>query len=75
MAAAKKEVKQTEQTEKKIKVTLTRSVSGRLKKQERTVRALGLSKIGESKVYTDSPAMRGMLGVVSHMVAVEEVQL
>jgi len=64
-----------EQQEKKIKVTLIRSVSGRLKKQERTIRALALSKIGESKVYPDTAAMRGMLAVVSHMVSVEEINL
>jgi large subunit ribosomal protein L30 len=71
MATAKKEAKQTE---KKIRVTLTRSISGRLKRQERTVQALGLHKIGESKVFTDGDAVRGMIAVVSHMVTVQEVQ-
>ena len=60
-------------TEKKIKVTLTKSISGRLKRQERTIRALGLTKIGDSKVYDDTTAIRGMINVVSHMVAVEEI--
>ena len=74
MAAKKEKTTEPEkQAVKQIKVTLTASVSGRLKKQERTVRALGLNKIGESKVYNDSAAMRGMLGVVSHMVRVEDV--
>ncbi|GHV03290.1 50S ribosomal protein L30 [Clostridia bacterium] len=73
MATAKKEAK-TENTEKKIEVTLTRSVSGRLKKQERTIRALGLHKIGETKVFPDTAAVRGMINVVSHMVSVKEVQ-
>ena len=71
MATAKKE-KQPESQDKKIKVTLTRSVSGRLKKQERTIRALGLTKIGESKVFTDGKPIRGMIAVVSHMVSVED---
>ena len=58
---------------KQIKVTLIRGITGRLQKQERTIRALGLTKIGESKVYTDSAAMRGMINVVSFMVRVEEI--
>jgi large subunit ribosomal protein L30 len=63
-----------EQQGKKIKLTLTRSISGRLKKQERTVQALGLKKIGESKIFTDGAAIRGMINVVSHMVTVEAAE-
>jgi large subunit ribosomal protein L30 len=73
MATAKKSEK-PENAGKKIKVTLTRSVSGRLKRQERTAKALGLTKIGDSKVFADNAAVRGMLTVVGHMISVEEVQ-
>jgi len=62
-----------EENEKKIKVTLIKSVSGRLKKQGRTIKALGLTKIGESKVFTDGAPIRGMIAVVEHMVTVEEI--
>ena len=57
----------------KIKVTLVRSTAGCLKKQIKTVEALGLGKIGTSKVHNDNDAIRGMIVVVSHLVAVEAV--
>lgn len=55
----------------KVKVTLTKSISGRLDKQKKTVEALGLRKIGQSKVFEDSDVLRGMLFKVSHLVKVE----
>ena len=58
---------------KKIKVTLLKSISGRLVKQQRTVQALGLSKIGQSVEHNDNPAIRGMIFVVKHLVTVSEV--
>lgn len=67
--AAKKEAKQEV---KKLKVTLVKSTAGRLVKQQRTVEALGLKKIHQSVTVDDTPAMRGMINVVSHLVSVEE---
>ncbi len=58
---------------KQIKVTLTRSTIGCLEKQKKNVEALGLRKIGSSKVHNDTPVIRGMINVVSHMVRVEEI--
>lgn len=58
---------------KKIKVTLVKSVSGRLEKQQKTVQALGLRKIGQSVVHNDNEAIRGMVFVVKHLVEVSEV--
>lgn len=63
---AKKKVNQ-------IKVTLVKSTIGRLKNQQATVEALGLHKIGSSKIHNDNPVIRGMIDVVSHLVKVEEV--
>ena len=57
-----------------VKVTLTRSLIGYPKDQRATVKALGLTKIRSSVVKEDSPALRGMLHKVAHMVKVEEVQ-
>ena len=57
---------------KQIKVTLVKSTIGAVKKQQATVEALGLHKIGQSKVFTDSEVLHGMLKVVSHLVKVEE---
>lgn len=58
---------------KKLKVTLIRSTIGCLEKQKRTVEALGLKKIRSCKIHSDTPATRGMIFVVKHLVSVEEV--
>jgi len=58
----------------KIKIKLIRSVIGSLPKQRATVRALGLRKIGSSTEQEASPAVLGMVKVVSHLVSVEDVK-
>lgn len=55
-----------------VKVTLVKSISGRLKNQQATVAALGLHKIGQSKEFKDSPTLQGMLTKVAHLVKVEK---
>ena len=59
--------------DKMIKITLVRSTSGRLAKQQKTVEALGLRKIGQSVVKKDNDCTRGMIFVVKHLVEVSEV--
>jgi large subunit ribosomal protein L30 len=58
----------------KLKITLIRSVIGRQEDQRATVKALGLGKTNSSVTQDDSPAIRGMIRKVSHLVSVEEVQ-
>lgn len=58
--------------DKKIKITLVRSTSGRLAKQQKTVEALGLRKIGQSVVKNDNECIRGMIFAVKHLVEVSE---
>ncbi|MFZ3578106.1 50S ribosomal protein L30 [Virgibacillus sp. DJP39] len=58
---------------KKLEITLTRSVIGRSEVQKHTVQSLGLKKIRQSVVREDTPAVRGMVNKVSHLVAVKEV--
>ncbi len=58
---------------KKLEVTLTRSVIGRTEAQKLTVKTLGLKKIRQSVVHEDTPAVRGMINKVSHLVTVKEV--
>ncbi|MBQ2714647.1 MAG: 50S ribosomal protein L30 [Clostridia bacterium] len=58
---------------KQIKVTLVKSTISCLEKQKKNVEALGLRKIGSSKVHNDTPVIRGMINVVSHLVRVEEI--
>ncbi|OGO69172.1 MAG: 50S ribosomal protein L30 [Chloroflexi bacterium RBG_19FT_COMBO_62_14] len=56
----------------KLKVTLIRSPIGYAEDQKRTVRALGLRRMRQTVEHTDSPAMRGMIYKVRHLVKVEE---
>lgn len=58
----------------KLKVTQVRSVIDRPKDQKRTVRALGLHRINDSVIKDDRPEIRGMIGKVRHLVAIEEVE-
>jgi len=58
----------------KIKVKLVRSTIGALPRQRATVRSLGLRKIGSSKVQEATPAIKGMVQAVSHLVSVEDVK-
>lgn len=59
---------------KKLKVTLVKSVYGCLENHQRTIEALGLKKIHQSRIVTDNEAIRGMLFKVKHLVVVEEVK-
>lgn len=58
---------------KKLKITLVKSPISSLQKHIRTVEALGLRKLHQSVVHEDNPSTRGMIFVVRHMVAVEEI--
>jgi large subunit ribosomal protein L30 len=57
---------------KTIKVTLVRSPIGYPEPQKATVRALGLRRLHQTVEHQDSPAVRGMLAKVIHMIRVEE---
>ncbi len=55
-----------------LKVTQVRSAIGTKPKHRGTLRALGLGRIGRSRVLPDRPEIRGMLARVPHLVSVEE---
>ena len=57
-----------------LKVTQTKSIIGSLESHKRTVRALGLKRIRDSRVHKDTPQIRGMIRKVRHLVEVEEVE-
>ena len=59
----------------KLKVTLKRSVIGSTKEQRDTIVGLGLRKINHSRVLENTPAVRGMIKKVIHLLDVEEVQV
>ena len=58
---------------KQLKVTLVKSLIGRLKNHQASVRGLGLRRINHSVVVEDTPENRGMINQVNYMVKVEEV--
>jgi large subunit ribosomal protein L30 len=55
-----------------IRVTLVQSPIGYPEPQKRTVRALGLRRMNQTIEHQDSPALRGMITKVVHLVRVEE---
>jgi large subunit ribosomal protein L30 len=57
---------------KTIKVTLVRSPIGYPEPQKATVRALGFHRLHQTVEHEDTPAVRGMLAKVIHMIRVEE---
>ncbi len=57
----------------RLKVTLKHSAIGRPAKQLETIKGLGLRKLGHSRVLENTPAVRGMVKKVLHLVDVEEV--
>lgn len=58
---------------KNIRVTQIKSVIGAPADQKATVRALGLKRINDTVDQVDSPAVRGMIFKVKHLVKVEEI--
>ena len=57
-----------------LKVTLERSLSGKTPNQRKNARGLGLRKRHQTVVLEDTPAIRGMLDKVAHMVRIEELE-
>jgi large subunit ribosomal protein L30 len=57
---------------KVIKVTLVRSPIGFPQPQKATVQALGLRRLNQTVEHQDTPALRGMLAKVVHMIRIDE---
>jgi large subunit ribosomal protein L30 len=58
----------------KLKVTQTKSIIDRPKKQKRIIEALGLGRPNWEKIHNDTPQIRGMLKKVPHLVKFEKVK-
>ena len=56
-----------------LAITQRRSGIGGKHNQRATLRTLGLHRIGERVLRPDTPEVRGMLAVVTHLVTVETV--
>ncbi len=57
---------------KRVKVTQTGSPIGRPKDQRETLKGLGLNKMHRTRELEDTPAVRGMINKVAHLVRVDE---
>ena len=58
---------------KKLKVTQIRSAIQRQQNQRDTLRSLGLRRLNRPVEVNDTPAIRGMINAVRHLVRVEEI--
>lgn len=58
--------------DKTLRITQVKSAIARPADQGKTLRALGLGKIGRTVEQVDNPCVRGMIFKVKHLVKVEE---
>jgi len=68
------QTKNIDPSAKRIRVTYVTSSIGLNKKQKATVKALGLNRLGDSIEQANTPAIRGMIDRVGHLVSVEVVE-
>jgi len=57
-----------------LKVKLIRSFEGRSERQRATITGLGLRKLGSERLLQDTPAIRGMVAKVAHLITWEQVE-
>ena len=62
----------SEKTSKALKIKWVKSAIGYSERQKKTVRALGLRRLGQVVEHDDNPVIRGMINKVAHLVQVEE---
>ncbi len=59
-------------TKKTVTVTQTGSPIGRPKDQRETLKGLGLNKMNRTRTLEDTPAVRGMIDKVKHLVRIDD---
>lgn len=57
----------------KLRVTYSKSAIGYTVRQKATIKALGFTHLYQTVEHEDTPAIRGMIRAVSHLLTVEEV--
>ncbi|WP_010598433.1 50S ribosomal protein L30 [Rickettsiella massiliensis] len=60
-------------SDKKLRLTLKKSISGRLPRHIETVKTLGLRRINQVIDVKDNSSIRGMVNQVSYLLKVEEI--
>jgi large subunit ribosomal protein L30 len=68
---AKREAKKKPMETRRVKITLKKSTIGFGKKQAAVVEGLGLRRLNHTVELADTPATRGMIQKVRHLVVVE----
>ncbi len=58
--------------DKTIKITLVKSLIGRLPKHILIAHQLGLKKLNRTVQHQDNPSIRGMVNAISYLLKVEE---
>jgi large subunit ribosomal protein L30 len=58
----------------KLRITQIRSAISRDRNQRQTIRHLGIRRLQHTVEHDDTPAIRGMIATVQHLVRVEEVK-
>lgn len=58
--------------ENQLIIKQVRSAIGTKPKHRGTLKALGLGRIGKTRIHADRPEIRGMVARVSHLVSIEE---
>jgi large subunit ribosomal protein L30 len=56
-----------------LKVTLIKSLIDQKPCHKKAAQAMGLRRISKTRIYDDSPNVRGMIRVIRHLVKVEEL--
>ena len=59
--------------EKAVRVTQIKSPAGRYAYQRATLKGLGLNKMNRTRVLEDTPAVRGMIETVRHLIRIDPV--
>ena len=57
---------------KTIKVTLVKSLIGRLPKHIQIAHQLGLKKTNKTVIHDDTPSIRGLVNIIEYMLKIEE---
>jgi large subunit ribosomal protein L30 len=58
---------------KKLKITQIKSAIGYRQRTKDTLIALGIKKMNTTVIHSESPAIKGMVNSISHLLKVEEV--
>jgi len=58
----------------KINITLKKSMVGRPEKHRKVLHGMGLTRINKTVQLENTPAIRGMIEKVSHLVTAEEIR-